>query len=33
MKEATRERAVQEALDLFGGKIVDVREAKPPDVS
>ena len=29
MKEATREPAVQEALDLFGGKIVDVREAKP----
>lgn len=31
LKEAEREPAVQEALDLFGGKIVDVREAKPPD--
>jgi DNA polymerase-3 subunit gamma/tau len=29
MKEATRESAVQEVLDLFGGKVVDVREAKP----
>jgi len=28
-KEAEREPAVQEALDLFGGKVVDVREAKP----
>jgi hypothetical protein len=27
--EATREPAVQEVLDLFGGKVVDVREAKP----
>ncbi len=26
--EASREPAVQEALDLFGGRIVDVREAK-----
>jgi DNA polymerase-3 subunit gamma/tau len=33
MKEAAREPAVQEALDLFGGKIVDVREAKPPGAS
>jgi len=31
LKEAEREPAVQEALDLFGGKIVDVREAKPPE--
>ncbi len=29
MKEAVREPAVQEALDLFNGKVVDVREAKP----
>jgi hypothetical protein len=29
MKEAAREPAVQEALDLFNGKVVDVREAKP----
>jgi DNA polymerase-3 subunit gamma/tau len=29
MKEAGREPAVQEALDLFGGRVVDVREAKP----
>jgi DNA polymerase-3 subunit gamma/tau len=28
-REASREPAVQEALDLFGGKVVDVREAKP----
>ncbi len=28
MKEAVREPAVQEVLDLFDGKIVDVREAK-----
>ncbi len=28
-KEAEREPAVQEALDLFEGKVVDVREAKP----
>ena len=28
-KEAEREPAVQEALDLFEGKLVDVREAKP----
>jgi hypothetical protein len=27
MKEATREPAVQEALELFNGKIVDVRDA------
>jgi DNA polymerase-3 subunit gamma/tau len=27
--EATQESAVQEVLDLFGGKVVDVREAKP----
>jgi DNA polymerase III subunit gamma/tau len=27
--EATREPAVQEVLDLFNGKVVDVREAKP----
>jgi DNA polymerase-3 subunit gamma/tau len=33
MKEAARESAVQEALDLFNGKIVDVREAKPPEAS
>lgn len=33
MKEAAREPAVQEALDLFGGKIVGVREAKPPGAS
>jgi DNA polymerase-3 subunit gamma/tau len=29
MTEASRESAVQEVLDLFGGKVVDVREAKP----
>ena len=29
MKEAAREPAVQEVLDLFKGKVVDVREAKP----
>jgi DNA polymerase III subunit gamma/tau len=29
MKEASREPAVQEALDLFGGRVVDVRDAKP----
>jgi hypothetical protein len=28
-KEAEREPAVQEALNLFGGKVVEVREAKP----
>jgi DNA polymerase-3 subunit gamma/tau len=28
LKEASREPAVQEALDLFGGKVVDVRESK-----
>ena len=28
-EEAEREPAVQEALDLFGGRVVDVREAKP----
>jgi hypothetical protein len=28
-REAEREPAVQEALDLFEGKVVDVREAKP----
>jgi len=28
MKEAQREPAVQEALDLFDGRLVDVREAK-----
>ncbi len=28
-KEVEREPAVQEALDLFEGKVVDVREAKP----
>jgi DNA polymerase III gamma/tau subunit len=28
-KEAEREPAVQDALDLFEGKVVDVREAKP----
>ena len=33
MKEATRDSAVQEALDLFNGKIVDVREAKPSEPS
>jgi hypothetical protein len=27
-REAEREPAVQEALDLFGAKVVDVREAK-----
>jgi hypothetical protein len=29
MKEAAREPAVQEALDLFNGTVVDVRESKP----
>ena len=29
MKEAQKEPAVQEALDLFDGRLVDVREAKP----
>jgi hypothetical protein len=29
MREAQREPAVQEALDLFGARLVDVREAKP----
>jgi hypothetical protein len=29
-QEAAREPAVQEALDLFDGKVLDVREAKPP---
>jgi len=29
MEEAAREPAVQEALDLFGGKVVEVRENKP----
>jgi DNA polymerase-3 subunit gamma/tau len=29
MREAEREPAVQEALDLFGARVVDVREAKP----
>jgi hypothetical protein len=28
LQEAEREPAVQEALDLFDGKVVDVREAK-----
>ena len=28
MEEASREPAVQEALDLFGGRVVDVRENK-----
>jgi hypothetical protein len=28
--EAEKEPAVQEALDLFDGRVVDVREAKPP---
>jgi len=28
-EEAEREPAVQEALDLFEGRVVDVREAKP----
>ena len=28
MEEASREPAVQEALDLFGGRVVDVRETK-----
>jgi len=27
-EEAEKEKAVQEALDLFGGRVVDVREAK-----
>ena len=29
MREASSEPAVQEALDLFNGKVVDVRESKP----
>ena len=29
MKEAQKDPAVQEALDLFDGRLVDVREAKP----
>ena len=29
LEEASREPAVQEALDLFGGKVVEVRETKP----
>ncbi len=29
LKEAQKEPAVQEALDLFDGRLVDVREAKP----
>jgi hypothetical protein len=29
IEEASREPAVQEALDLFGGKVVEVRESKP----
>ncbi len=28
-EEAEKEPAVQEALDLFEGRVVDVREAKP----
>ena len=28
IKEAQKEPAVQEALDLFDGRLVDVREAK-----
>ena len=28
LKEASREPAVQDTLDLFGGKVVDVKEAK-----
>jgi hypothetical protein len=28
-QEAAREPAVQEALDLFDGKLLDVRETKP----
>jgi hypothetical protein len=28
-EEAEREPAVQEALDLFDGRVVDVREAMP----
>jgi len=28
IEEASREPAVQEALDLFGGRVVDVRETK-----
>jgi DNA polymerase III gamma/tau subunit len=28
-EEAEKEQAVQEALDLFDGRVVDVREAKP----
>ena len=28
LKEAQKEPAVQEALDLFDGRLVDVREAK-----
>jgi len=29
LEEAEKEPAVQEALDLFDGRVVDVREAKP----
>ena len=29
-EEAEKEPAVQEALDLFDGRVVDVREAKSP---
>ena len=28
-EEAEKEPAVQEALDLFDGRVVDVKEAKP----
>ena len=28
-EEAQKEKAVQEALDLFDGRVLDVREAKP----
>jgi DNA polymerase-3 subunit gamma/tau len=31
MQEASREPAVKEAMDLFGGRVVDVREAKAGD--
>jgi hypothetical protein len=30
MEEASREPAVQEALDIFGGRVVDVRENDKP---
>ena len=29
VEQATQEPAVQEVLDLFGGRVVEVREAKP----